>query len=142
MLRALILAGGVLFLGVQFARADHLDVQVGIGGGGGDHHDHGGGDYHHHDGDGGPHHGYYHHDRAHFAYRHNWHHRRWQHVFLDPQFTVYLGPQPYGGPDYQIVNVYFADGSMLSNVYVYNQDQIELPRAYAGRRIVRLVVTN
>ncbi len=123
------LAVSVLFFSVQSARADRVDVQVGIGGGGGGH----------------PHHnGHYYrngHDRP-FVYRHYWHHRRWQHVYLDPQFSVYLGPLPYNGPGYQIVTVYFADGSVLNNVYVYNQDQIELPPAFAGRRIVRLVVTN
>jgi len=120
------------------AQQVHAQMGVSIGGGGGGHHDHDGdGGYHHHNGH------YYRggHDRV-FVYRHYWHHRRWQHVYLDPQWSIYLGPLPYSGPGYQIVTVYFADGSVLNNVYVYNQDQIELPPAFAGRQIVRIVATN
>ena len=135
MWKLVILAFSILVFSAGSVRADRMNVSVGIGvgGGGGDHHDHGG-PYHHHNGH------YYRNGHDHvFVYRTYWHHRRWQHVFLDPQFSVYLGPLPYSGPGYQVVNVYFADGSVLNNVYVYNQDQIELPPAFAGRQIVRLV---
>jgi hypothetical protein len=136
MWKLFILTGAILFFGAQPVKAQHVDVHVGTGGGG--HHGRGPGPR----GPGPNARGHYYrggHPHA-FVYRTYWHHRRWQHVWLDPSFTVYLGPQPYAGPGYQIVNVYFADGSVLNNVYVYNQDQIELPPAFAGRQIVRLVV--
>ena len=117
MWRFLILAFSILFFSATSTRADRVVVSVGHG--------------HHHG---------YHRGHWHFVYNHYWHHRRWGHVYLEPEYTVYLNPLPYSGPGYQIVTVYFDDGSQLNNVYVYNHDQIEVPPAYSGRKVTRIEV--
>lgn len=70
----------------------------------------------------------------------HWRHSHWHHVVLAPEFVTYLGPYPEYRPGYHRVTVYFADGEVYREAYVYDRDRIELPPSYDGRVITRIEI--
>jgi hypothetical protein len=57
---------------------------------------------------------------------------------LEPRWTEHLAKLPESGMGYQRVDVRFADGRELSNVMVFNAEDINLPEGFAGTDIVDL----
>lgn len=59
---------------------------------------------------------------------------------LPEKWVEYLTRQPESGMGYQRVNVVFEDGVTVEDCVVFNAEEIEVPDAFAGRRIEGLAV--
>ncbi len=63
-------------------------------------------------------------------------------IQLPPAWVDYLTHQPESGMGYQRVNVVLDDGTALEDCVAFNAEEVELPEAYAGRRIKEVLIVD
>jgi hypothetical protein len=59
-------------------------------------------------------------------------------IQLPKKWIQYLSEQPESGMGYQLVDIFFVDGTYVNDCIVFNAEQIDLPKTYAKKKIQRI----
>jgi len=61
-------------------------------------------------------------------------------IQLPKKWIQYLSEQPESGMGYQLVDIFFVDGTHINDCIVFNAEQVDLPEADAKKKIQRIII--